>query len=135
MFEFMLNIMLFVNFFQENKLWSIEWINIRNLWIKRFFKLFSRIHYGEIYFNFWLVKPEKKKKKKTATGDQNAGPGDRMAELWRHRKRHGAGFAGLGGHSVYQEAPQARVAGLIVAHSAPPPSTNTYKNVFKGFLI
>ena len=44
-------------------------------------------------------------------GDQNTGSGDRMAEAWRHEERHGDGFAGLGGHSKYQEAPEVILRG------------------------
>ena len=36
--------------------------------------------------------------------DQKAGHGDRLAEARRGSKRHRDGFAGLGGHSAYQEA-------------------------------
>ena len=35
---------------------------------------------------------------KTASGDQNAGHGDKMAEVRGRRERHRDGFAGLGGH-------------------------------------
>ena len=34
------------------------------------------------------------------------GNGDRMVKAWRGREMRGDGFAGLGGHSAYQESPE-----------------------------
>ena len=34
-----------------------------------------------------------------------------MAEAWRHEERRGDGFAGLEGHSKYQEAPEVILRG------------------------
>ena len=46
---------------------------------------------------------EAKQKIKTASKDQNAARGDRMAEAWIRCESHGDGFAGLGGYSAHHD--------------------------------
>ena len=67
-------------------------------------------YYEEICFDFWFVNPYKVNKK------INTSSGDQTAKTWRHSKRHGDGFAGLGGDSTYQKAGLMAVLRLI-----PPP--------------
>ena len=64
--------------------------------IKRFFKLLRRY-----ILIFWL---KGKQKIKTASGDKNAGLGDKMVEARRRSVRHGDVFTGPGGHPANLEA-------------------------------
>ena len=50
-------------------------------------------------------------------GDQNAGRGERSAEAFRRGERHGDGFAGFGGHSANQEAPEVILRGSWRLHA------------------
>ena len=59
-------------------------------------------------------------------GDQNAGRGDRMAEVRRRSKRHGDGFARPGGHSANLEAWRS-FCGAHGAPALPPPLMFKYK--------
>ena len=59
----------------------------------------------KIIFRFLVGSAIKGKKNiKTASGDQNAGCGDKMAEARKRSERHGDVFSGPGGHSANLEA-------------------------------
>ena len=86
-------------FTKKDNLGSIERINISNLLIIWFFKLLRSLLWRDI---FWCLVG--KQKIKTASGDQNAGHGDKMVEVLRRRERHRGGLTGPGGHSENLEA-------------------------------
>ena len=48
---------------------------------------------------------------KTASGDQNAGRGDKIAEAWRRIERHQDGFTGPGGNTANLEAARSFLRG------------------------
>ena len=55
-----------------------------------------------LIFGWLAIKGEQKIK--TASGDKNAGRGDKMAEAQKRSERHRDGFAGPGGYSENMEA-------------------------------